>query len=115
MSTGTGTPSTAEMVARLRAADATLASLAAKATAVSAERDLMALGLHDAGWQVPEIAGLLGASSAKGRASGVPVTQTRVRAMLARARKQAGRPPAKAGRPPGGNKPSIVAGIVRRP
>ena len=92
---------TAELVARLRAADAALADLAATAAAVSLERDQLALELHDAGWPVDEIAALLGASGAKGRAVGVPVSATRVRAMLARARKKAGRPAAKAGRPAG--------------
>jgi hypothetical protein len=91
---------TAELVARLRAADATMARLAEEAAKASVERDEAALGLHDAGWPVGEIAGLLGASATKGRAAGKPVSETRVRAMLARARHRAGRPPARAGRPP---------------
>ena len=90
---------TAELVARLRAADATMARLAGETAKVSAERDEVVLALYDAGWPPSEIARLLGASVAKGRAAGEPVSETRVRAMLARARQRAGRPPAKAGRP----------------
>jgi len=91
---------TAELVARLRAVDATMAKLADEATALSVERDEAALALYDAGWPVDEIARLLGASAAKGRAIGTPVAEARVRAMLARARRRTGRSPAKAGRPP---------------
>ncbi|GEM_PF-6413076 len=90
---------TATLVGRLRQADAEIAHLAELACRASAERDAAALGLWDAGWPVREIARLLGASAAKGRAVGTPVTEARVRAMLARARRASGRPPAKAGRP----------------
>lgn len=92
---------TAELVARLRSADMTMARLAAETAKASAERDEAALALYDAAWPVGEVAGLLGASVAKGRAVGEPVSETRVRAMLARARRRAGRPAAKAGRPAG--------------
>jgi hypothetical protein len=91
---------TAVLVERLRELDREMAELSAKEAVLSAQRDEVALALYDAGWLPHEIANLLGAMATKRRVAGEPVSEARVRAMLARARRRTGRPAAKAGRPP---------------
>ncbi len=87
-------------VKRIVAVDEALVAVTYQRDSLTALRQDTALELSQAGYSTGEIAALLGAAEARLHPAGSPISSTRVRAMIAQARKRAGMPPGRAGRRP---------------